>query len=296
MNVLITGSEGFIGRNLAIKISQAHNLFTIDRKKTTTSLSKKHMVGEVSDNHILSSIDVPIDVIYHFGSASSILSFKGNEYELASSEIEGFMNVMEFARRHDVKRIIYPSTASIYTKDTATGKNVVGPSNIYAAVKFAEEQIARFYSKEINTVGLRIFMVYGPGEKTKEERASPITLFIRDILEGNPPVIYGDGSQTRDPLYIDDLTEVLNNILNDSEITGIHDICTGYQISFNHVIKLIRKVIGIEISPKYVSRPKSYIEGTTGNPNLTKKLLGRNFTPIEYGIKTIYEELQNNYR
>ena len=293
MNILVTGSEGFIGNKLTNKLASEHNVFTFDWIESNEHLSKKHFAGDVLEINSIAQIEEPIDIIFHFGSASSIRSFAGKEEELSNKEIESFIRVLEFARSKKVKKFIYPSTASIYSFDSKKGRNTVNPSNIYAATKFAEEHLARLYSKYFGTVGLRIFMVYGPGEEKKGERASPITLFIEDILNGKSPVIYGDGSQTRDALFIDDLVDVLNNMLEIERLTGIYDVCTGISISFKEILSVISKVHGSVITPVYIPRPKSYIEGTAGNPKFTLKILGRKLTPIEEGISKLYNYLRS---
>ena len=293
MNILVTGSEGFIGNKLTNKLASKHNVFTFDQIESTEHLSEKHFAGDVLEINSIVQIEEPIDIIFHFGSASSIKSFAGREEALSNKEIESFIRVLEFARSKKVKKFIYPSTASIYSFDSKNGENIVNPSNIYAATKFAEEHLASLYSKYFDTVGLRIFMVYGPGEEKKGERASPITLFIEDILSGKSPVIYGDGSQTRDALFIDDLVAVLNNMLQIERLTGVYDVCTGISISFNEILSVISKVHGSVISPTYIPRPKSYIEGTAGDPEFTLKILGRKLTPIEEGISKLYSYLRS---
>ena len=192
-----------------------------------------------------------------------------------------------------MKIFIYPSTASLYSITPQGNGNFLNPTNIYAAVKFTEEQIAKLYNGNIKTLGLRIFMAYGPGEETKGPRASPISLFLNNILNGEPPLIFGDGSQIRDAIFIDDLVDILANILNKHNISGVRDICTGNLISFNDVVSIINRMASTNIFPKYVQRPKSYIEYTTGDSSFGKEMLGREFTSIDEGIKSMINIFKN---
>lgn len=294
MNILITGSSGFIGRSLIKKLRNKHDIFAIDKNEATAEFIKKHFVCDLSNYSCLSRIEDPIDVVYHFGSASSILSYKGKEAQLADLEIQQFVNIMRFSKLKNVKKFIFPSTASLYSRNSHANDNVLNPSNIYAAVKFTEEQIAKHFNGGIKTLGLRIFMVYGPGEESKNDRASPISLFMQDILKGKSPIVFGDGTQTRDPIFIDDLVEILVNILQMPNTTGVQDICTGNLISFNDIISRINMISSANINPTYVSRPKSYIEGVTGDPSFAREVLNRKFTPLDEGIRSMINPLRTN--
>ena len=295
MNILITGSSGFIGRNLVKKLRNDHDLFTIDKNETKDKFNKQHFVCDLSDYSCLLKIDDPIDVVYHFGSASSILSYKGYEAQLADSEIQQFINILKFSQLKRVKKFIYPSTASLYSSNNHSKGIVLSPSNIYATVKFTEEQIAKHYSGDTKTLGLRIFMAYGPGEESKQNRASPISLFIQDILNGKSPLVFGDGTQTRDPIFINDLVEILVNILRVPNAVGVRDICTGNLTSFNDIISKINMIASTNITPTYIPRPKSYIDGVTGDPSFAKEILGRKFISVDEGIKLMVNAFRTNY-
>ena len=295
MNILITGSLGFIGRSLIKKLRNDHHLLTIDKKEMEGDFNQEHFVCDLSDYSCLSRIYIPVDVVYHFGSASSVLSYKGNEAQLADSEIKQFINILRFSQLKKVKKFIYPSTASLYSSNHHLKGNVLNPSNIYAAVKFTEEQIAKHYNGDIKTLGLRIFMAYGPGEESKGTRASPISLFMQDMLKGKSPLIFGDGTQVRDPIFINDLVEILVNILYMPNIIGVQDICTGDLISFNDIISKINMIASTNITPTYLPLPKSYIEGVTGDPSTAKEILGRKFTPLDEGIKSMINLYTTNF-
>ena len=113
MNILITGSEGFIGKKLTSKLVLKHDVFTFDQIESNEHLSKKHFVGDVLEINSIAEIEDLIEVIFHFGSASSVRSFAGKEEELSNKEIQSFISALEFARSKKVRRFIYPSTCSI---------------------------------------------------------------------------------------------------------------------------------------------------------------------------------------
>lgn len=292
MNILVTGSSGFIGRNLVTGLSDSDLIIGLDRKSSKFSKEIIQYTGNTEKWESFSQIKERVDVVLHFGSASSIVAFKNNPGELFSSEIQSFFNALEFAIKNDSKIFIYPSSASIYSTDKASGNKVVEPLNVYGLLKVTEENICRFYRDKIKTIGLRIFMVYGHGEETKGDRASPVSLFIQDITKRKRPLIFGDGTQTRDPIYIGDLVKILERIIEyqDTLHDAVYDICTGQQVSFNEIIEIIKEVSEIDdIYPEYIPKPKSYIEATGGDPSFAKRMLKRDFTSIIDGVRQTIE-------
>jgi len=110
--------------------------------------------------------------------------------------------------------LIYPSSASVYAKNPPphTENIIPKPSNPYGTAKVECEKLARSYNNTVNSIGLRIFAVYGPGEETKQNLSSVINLFLEDVKNSKNPVIFGDGTQTRDFIYVDDvITAIINS-------------------------------------------------------------------------------------
>src|SRR6185437_5255742 len=161
------------------------------------------------------------------------------------------------------------------------------PVNLYAIAKLACEQIARFYS-DINSVGLRIFAGYGPGEEHKGDIASPVTLFLKSILENKQPIVYGDGNQTRDFVYISDVVDAIIKSA-ERETPPVINVGTGKSYSFNAVIKLINDIIGKEIQPQYINKPTKYLESTLADTSLLKNVLGITPLTLEEGLERYVE-------
>jgi nucleoside-diphosphate-sugar epimerase len=185
-----------------------------------------------------------IDYMFLFGSPSSNYWF---EQALEYSKVEtigNFINAMDFCKEHNIK-LIYPSSGTVYERKTP-----------YSKCKYDLELLSKTYKK---TLGLRIFAGYGAGEEHKGEYASIVYQFINNIKEGRRPVIWGDGNQTRDFVYIDDIIEA---IINNRDKTGIMDIGTGVSTSFNQVVKMINKYLMTKIKPVYIKKPDLYIENT----------------------------------
>ena len=139
------------------------------------------------------------------------------------------------------------------------------------------------YINDVNSIGLRIFAAYGPGEEKKQNLSSVINLFLNDVLKNEIPVIFGDGTQTRDFIYIDD---VITAILNSAEISqqGIINVGSGNSISFNQIIEKIGIHTGKKINPQYVKKELSYVENLQADTQLMKSILNINPISIDSGI------------
>lgn len=186
-----------------------------------------------------------INYFFHFGSPSSQILFSEDK-RCISETIEDFLKVAEYCKRKHVK-LIFPSSSCVY-------ENV----NAYAHTKSALEEIAQAY--DLDYLALRIFAGYGPGEAHKKHYSSVIYQWISELKMGLTPVIYGDGKQERDFVYIDDIISTIKNNLNTS---GPLDIGTGVNTSFNDLFEIITTSLKVDVKPVYVGKPKNYISSLT---------------------------------
>lgn len=238
--MLITGHTGFIG----------------------SALSRKLSLTPVSVDNLPR---VHADYFFHFGSPSSQILFTEND-QCIRETIEDFIKVVEYCKRRHMK-LIFPSSSTVYEN-----------TNSYAHTKSAMEEIVQAY--DVPYLALRIFAGYGPGEGHKKHYASVIYQWVRQMMAGERPVIFGDGSQSRDFVYIDDIVQtIIDNLDNE----GVIDIGTGVSTSFNYVIVVINSVLETNIRPVYVEKPKNYLEEI-----VCKKPLS-NFTPITDGVRLIIQ-------
>lgn len=206
--------------------------------------------------------------VYFFNSPSSIVLFdKELEYCMRET-INDFLNVLDYCKKHNTY-LIYPSSATVYNKNTS-----------YAKCKAALEEIVSAYP--VKSLGLRIAAGYGPGEAHKGEHASVVYQWTKSMIEGNEPLIFGDGTQTRDFIYEDDIAATIRDFAL-SNATGIMDIGTGVNTSFNEVVATINNVLNKDIKPIYVGKPKNYVEETK------VKAVHTNYT-LEDGIRRIIHE------
>jgi len=219
MKATITGSHGFIGSNL--------NELLIKNGWETYSMLRPD-----------------VDYVFLFGSPSSDHWFQNALGYSLRETIDNFISACEYCKEHKIK-LIYPSSGVVYEGKTP-----------YARCKQALDTISKIYD---NVLGLRIFAGYGVGEEHKGEYASIVYKFCKDMKQGKRPVIWGDGNQTRNFMYIDDITKT---ILCYKDEKGFFDIGTSLSYSFNEIVKIINVQLGTNIEPIYIERPDIYITET----------------------------------
>jgi len=219
---------------------------------------------DVSKNYFLAKAKKEIkecDYIFHLGAPSSVILFNRNPEKCMRETISGFINVMQLAISLGVKKVIHASSGTVYgdIPFSHSEDKLPHPLNLYGIAKLTCEKIAECYRKEkaVESIGLRIFTGYGPNEDHKKDYASPVTLFLREILNGKKPVVYGDGKQTRDFVYVDDIVTCMLKSAYVS-FTGIVNIGTGKAYSFNELIDVITERVGAKtIRPLYVQGPEN---------------------------------------
>jgi|TARA_B100001105_G_scaffold65117_1_gene50965 UDP-glucose 4-epimerase len=294
--ILITGIYGFLGTHLAERLQFDNEIIGINQSNQNKDFELpdiKIIEGDISNKNTLESINTDIDLIFHFGSPTSVVLFKKDPIKYFDNTINGMKNILEFAKINSIKKLIYPSSGSVYANNFPPhDENVIPkPSNKYGIAKVECENLAKKYVDEVNSIGLRIFAAYGPGEEKKQNLSSVINLFLDDVSKNNVPVIFGDGKQTRDFIYIED---VITGILNSAELSqqGIINVGSGISTSFNQIIEKISVQTGKEINPQYVKKELSYIDNLQADTKLMKSILKINPTSIDYGIKKFAQYLK----
>lgn len=180
-----------------------------------------------------------LDYVFWFAAPSSQILFNYAPDYCQIETVQRFMNIKNFCKQNKIK-LIYPSTMS--------------HGNAYASTKKMLEGL-----QDKNNLALRISAGYGPGEDHKGDYASIVYQFCKQMKEGKRPIIYGDGTQTRDFIYIAD---VVDNIVENMDKPGVIEIATGINHSFNEVVDIINEELKTDIKPLYIDKPKGYVQDT----------------------------------
>jgi UDP-glucose 4-epimerase len=297
MKILVTGGSGFIGRNIVKKLKDKNYYVITFDIKDKNSIADEHIKGNILDVNLLKKAIKDIDVVFHLAAVTSPPEFEdlfSNGYE---TNVLGTYNVLAASLYNNVKKIILASSSSVYGDSKTISREDNIPEtyrNFYPASKRINELTARVFTNYgLETVSLRYFNTYGIGENTKGSYASVIWKFIDDIMNGRVPVIYGDGSQKRDFIYVKDTAKASILAMERGKNGEVYNIGTGVSTDFNTIFKIIKEEMNFDGDAIYVPNPlKSYQMFTQADITKSKRDLG--FEPeydIRKGVREILYEL-----
>ena len=171
--ILITGINGFLGSNLAHKLKNDNEIIGINQSNNLKNPEFENILvieGDISNKQIFNKINIDIDLIFHFGSPTSIVLFKQNPEKYFDNTVTGMKNILDFGKNNSVDKLIYPSSGSVYGNNSLPHSEdiIPQPSNQYGAAKIKCENLAENYLDYVDSTGLRIFAAYGPGEEKKQ--------------------------------------------------------------------------------------------------------------------------------
>ena len=262
--VVVTGGAGFIGSNLAKRLARDSEVIIVDDLSTGSTENIEGLIqeekvrfvnGSIADLPLLSELFQGVDCVFHQAALPSVP--RSVKYPLACHEVNatGTLNVLLAARDSGVKKVIYASSSSVYGDIATLPKSedmTPNPQSPYAVSKLVGEYYCSVFHRiyGLPTACLRYFNVYGPGQDPNSQYSAVIPRFINRILEGNPPIIYGDGEQTRDFTFINDVVEA-NILAAKNNISGVFNISTGQRITINNLAATIARFIGKKLEPIY---------------------------------------------
>jgi len=254
---LITGGAGFIGAATAKELLQRGRKviifddFSASTRDSLAAIKKQTTIikGDICDYPALLKAAKKADVMLHLAALVSVpASFKDAEYSYKVN-IGGTLNALNAAANSNIKKFIFASTAAVYGDNPPPNKEdgPVSCASPYAAGKlFAEELCLKYHnSQRVNCVILRYFNAYGPGQSVKNPYAGVITKFLNAAKRGLPLTIYGDGKQTRDFVFIDDIVKAnMWAAAGRARVGKVYNVGTGEHISLLKLTGIIEKLIG----------------------------------------------------
>ena len=265
MRYVVTGGAGFIGSNLAEQLaSDGHEVVIVDDLSTGRRENIKDLIGQSRVTFIEGSVtdlDLLVDVcrgangIFHQAAVASVPRSVANPRETNEVNVAGTVNVLWAAKECGVSAVVAASTSAIYGNDPVFPKRETmapTPLSPYAVSKLADECYGKVFSDlyGIRTVFLRYFNVFGPRQDPDSEYAAVIPKFISRLIDGKPPIIYGDGEQTRDFIAVADVVRA-NILAMENSASGVFNIAGGSRISLNELAGNLSAITGIHLQPLY---------------------------------------------
>jgi UDP-N-acetylglucosamine/UDP-N-acetylgalactosamine 4-epimerase len=257
---LVTGGAGFIGSNLCefLTLNQAKKVICLDNlfnsnqdniKELLTKPNFEFVIGDINDLNLLNRLTKDIDFVLHQAAWGSVPRSMTMPFEYHLNNVDGTLNIFESARINKVKKVVYASSSSVYGDHPSLPKvegiegNILSP---YALTKSINEKHGKLYWDvyKVPTIGLRYFNVFGRKQNPQGEYAAVIPRFISKIINNQPIQVFGDGDQSRDFTYIDNVIEANLKacFFSKQESYGkSFNIAFGEKVTINELIDKIKK-------------------------------------------------------
>ena len=307
--VLVTGGAGFIGSHLLDElVKEGFEVTVLDNFSTGRIENIRHHLekekirfieGDVRDRRDVEEALEGVDAVFHLAAITSVpYSIKHPEitYEV---NINGTKNLLEACLHKDIERLIYLSTCAVYGEPEylpVDEKHPTNPISPYAESKLKAEQACMEFQEaySLKTTVLRPFNIYGSRQRN-DWYGGVIANFIERLREGKPPLIYGDGKQTRDFIYIDDAVRAFMTALNNDDAVGrTFNIATGIPTSINRLAQLLIELLGAEgIKPQHTSPRQGDVKHIYADIEAAKNRLGfEPRVPLREGLTSLIGELK----
>ncbi len=297
---LVTGGAGFIGSNIVEKLLiLGHQVKVLDNFSTGKRENLKVFIddieiveGDVRSYHTVMRAVKGVEIILHQAALPSVPRSINDPITTDEVNIQGTLNILEAAREFDVNRVVYASSSSVYGDNPVLPKHEqmnVNPLSPYAVSKLAGEKYCQVFSRiyGLETISLRYFNVFGPKQDPASQYSAVIPKFITAIMKDKQPVIFGDGTQTRDFTFVENVV--------DANIKAAFAVCDSglvmncacnEQIILNDVINIINRELGKNIEPIYKDPRPGDIKHSFADITLIKEKIGYNpIVSFENGLR-----------
>jgi UDP-glucose 4-epimerase len=307
--VIVTGGAGFIGGHIVDRLlKEGFDVTVIDNlsmgrlENIAQNEDKRefHFVkGDIRDFDLVKNTMKDIDAVFHEAASASVTLSLKNPMLVNDINVLGTLNLLKAAVELDVKRFIFASSAAVYGETALPRKGEEippDPTQPYGVSKLAAESYTRSFCKSygLETVSLRYFNVYGPRQSFDINCAygGAITIFLNRLMRSMPPIIYGDGEQTRDFVYVQDIVEANMLALNTKNAVGeFFNIGSGTAISVNQVAQVLKERLNKkDIKNVYAAERPAEVKHGYADISKAKRIL--NYTPrflFEEGITNLVD-------
>ncbi|MGH9237829.1 MAG: SDR family oxidoreductase [Vicinamibacterales bacterium] len=284
---LVTGGAGFIGSHLAEELARrgervrvADSFITGKRENLKHIPGVELIEGDLADLAVAERAVAGVEYVLHQAAIPSVPRSVQDPITSNRANIDASLNVLVAARDAGVRRLVYAGSSSAYG-DTPTLPKVetmgTAPRSPYALQKLVAEQYCQMFTRlyGLETVTIRYFNVFGPRQDPSSPYSGVISLFIRALVEGRQPTIYGDGEQTRDFTYVANVVDGVLRACTASDASGeVINVATGGRISLNQLFDVLKGLTGSDASPLYAEPRAGDVRDSQADIGKARRLLG----------------------
>ena len=295
MKFAVTGGAGFVGSNIVkLLVKENHDVLVIDNMHT----GKKENLQEIFDKIEFCELDIrnilelenkikDVDGIFHEAALTIVQESFLMEEEYYDVNVKGTENIFKIAEKYGIK-VVFASSSSVYgntEKIPIIENNERNPINPYGKTKLEDEFLAEKYSKKgVSIIGLRYFNIFGKGQTGSY--AGVITKFVNQLKEKKSPIIFGDGSQIRDFIFVEDIAQSNLSAMLSKINFGFFNIGTGKTTTILQLAKFLIKIYNLEISPEFSDPLDGDVQKSQANIKKTQQLLNWTYKiDIEEGLE-----------
>jgi nucleoside-diphosphate-sugar epimerase len=288
MRYLVTGGAGFIGSNIVDElVRRNHEVVVLDdlsasNESNLSSVRNKIdlRIGSITDLATVQSAVKGVDYVIHLAARTSVPRSVKDPLETNFVNVDGTLNVLVAARDAKVRRFVYAASSSAYGETPTLPKTESmqpEPISPYGAAKYVGELYAQAFGRTygLENVSIRYFNVFGPRQDPNSQYSGVLSRFMLAIIQSQSPVIYGDGEQSRDFTYVDNIVDETLRACDAKDASGkVFNGGTGVRITLNQVIEILEKITGKKIQPQNGSPRAGDIRDSQADISLARKILG----------------------
>ena len=290
---LVTGVAGFIGRSIAAELLKRgetvrgiDSFFTGKPANLAGLEAMEFMEGDLADPAACAQACAGVEIVFHEAALASVPRSVADPVATNVNCVDATLNLLVAARQAGVRRVVYAGSSSVYGDSPTLPKReemLPNPISPYAVAKLAGEHYMRVFSRVygLETVTLRYFNVFGPYQDPTSHYSGVLAIFCRRMLAGEQPTIYGDGEQSRDFTYIDNVVHanLLAAAAPAAKVSGqMMNAATGTRITLNETFGILRELTGYDGKPAYAQARAGDIRDSLADIGLAEELLG--YQPI----------------
>jgi UDP-glucose 4-epimerase len=302
MKILITGGAGFIGSHLAEHFNGRATVRVLDNLRTghrsnLAGLDVEFIPGSILDRNLLARAMEGIDYVFHLAALVSVPESVNRPQECTELNVSGFVNVLEAAAEHGVRKVVLSSSAAVYGDNPTVPKRESmepEPRSPYAVTKLVGEYYCQLFAEMhgLETVALRFFNVFGPRQDPKGAYAAAVPIFFQQALAHAPITIHGDGGQTRDFIYVKDIVAANVFAATTPGLTGVFNAGYGGQVT---ILELAQRIIALCDSHSPICQAPARAGDVRHSRADITKLLAAGFVPggtLESGLAAMAAALR----